>query len=59
MNNWIQRLDVHEGGLDGFTSGYLKMGFNVDENGIWYREWAPNAVKAFLFGDFSKIHLNS
>ena len=29
-------------------------GFNVDkQNNITYREWAPNAVEAYLIGDFS------
>lgn len=43
----------NEGGLDGFSQGYQRMGFIVDDDGIIYREWAPGAKQAFLIGDFS------
>jgi len=34
--------------------GYEKYGFVVQSNGdIVYREWAPNAMRAYLIGDFS------
>jgi len=33
------------------------MGFNVTPKGIYYREWAPNAVRAHLIGDFSILLL--
>jgi 1,4-alpha-glucan branching enzyme len=36
--------------------GYEQLGFHVLENNdITYREWAPNALRAYLIGDFSKI----
>lgn len=35
--------------------GFEKFGFNVlDNNDIIYREWAPNALRAYLIGDFSE-----
>ncbi|KAM5456386.1 alpha-1,4-glucan branching enzyme [Microsporum audouinii] len=52
---WIRKIDETEGGLDKFSKGYEKFGFNVADNGdITYREWAPNAVTAHLIGDFNK-----
>ncbi|KAL4980266.1 1,4-alpha-glucan-branching enzyme [Aspergillus desertorum] len=54
VESWIKTVDEAEGGLDEFSKGYEKFGFNVSENGdITYREWAPNAVKAALVGDFN------
>ena len=51
---WIKTIDETEGGLDNFSKGVHKFGFNVQENGdIVYREWAPNAMRAYLIGDFS------
>lgn len=51
---WIKTIEETEGGLDKFSKGYEKFGFNVSENGdIVYREWAPNAMRAYLIGDFS------
>ena len=52
---WIKRLDQDEQGLLKFAEGYKYYGFNVDDKtkDIWYREWAPNAVKAYLIGDFN------
>lgn len=52
--DWITAINKSEGGLDKFSRGTEKFGFNVDkENNITYREWAPNATQAFLIGDFS------
>ncbi|ANB15232.1 1,4-alpha-glucan branching enzyme [Sugiyamaella lignohabitans] len=52
---WIKQLNAHENGLVKFSEGYKYYGFNVDREShtITYREWAPNATKAFLFGDFN------
>ena len=52
---WIKAIDDTEGGLDTFSKGNEKFGFVVHENGdIMYREWAPNALRAYLIGDFSE-----
>ena len=52
---WIKTISDTEGGLEQFSRGYEKFGFNVTPNGdIVYREWAPNAVQANLIGDFSQ-----
>ncbi|KAF2671640.1 glycoside hydrolase [Microthyrium microscopicum] len=51
---WIKTLDETEGGLEKFSRGYECYGFLVQPNNdILYREWAPNATKAFLIGDFN------
>lgn len=51
---WIKTIDETEGGLERFSRGNEKFGFNVYNNGdITYREWAPNAMRAYLIGDFS------
>ena len=36
-----------------FASGYLYFGFHRRENGWVFREWAPNATKISLVGDFN------
>lgn len=46
-------------GLDNFSMGYKEYGFNRSEDGIWYREWAPGAIKAFLTGEFNKWNVTS
>ena len=52
--DWIKKIDETEGGLETFSRGFQKFGFNVHDDGtIVYREWAPNATHAFLIGDFN------
>ncbi|GLT46061.1 hypothetical protein SLA2020_198490 [Shorea laevis] len=46
-------FEKYEGGLEEFARGYLKFGFNREEDGIVYREWAPAAQEAALIGDFN------
>jgi len=48
-------IEYYGNGLDNFSMGYKEFGFNRTEDGIWYREWAPGAIKAFLTGEFSKL----
>ncbi len=51
---WIRTINDTEGGLEKFSRGNEKFGFNVHGNGdTTYREWAPNALRAYLIGDFS------
>lgn len=36
------------------VQGYERLGIHVnDDNSITYREWAPNALRAYFIGDFS------
>ncbi|KAJ6351985.1 hypothetical protein OIU76_001239 [Salix suchowensis] len=46
-------IERHEGGLEEFALGYKKFGFNREEGGIVYREWAPAAQEAQIIGDFN------
>jgi len=51
---WIKTIEETEGGMEKFSRGYEKFGFNVQSNGdVIYREWAPNALRAYLIGDFN------
>ncbi|KAL9055759.1 MAG: hypothetical protein Q9206_003020 [Seirophora lacunosa] len=51
---WIKTINETEGGLEKFSRGSEIFGFVVSENGdITYREWAPNALRAYLIGDFN------
>ncbi|XP_044474627.1 1,4-alpha-glucan-branching enzyme 1, chloroplastic/amyloplastic-like isoform X2 [Mangifera indica] len=47
-------FEKYEGGLEEFAKGYLKFGFNREEGGIVYREWAPEALEAQVIGDFNQ-----
>ncbi|RYP81676.1 hypothetical protein DL769_001908 [Monosporascus sp. CRB-8-3] len=52
--DWIKKINAAEGGLEKFSRGTELFGLNVDKNNnITYREWAPNAVEAYLIGDFN------
>lgn len=54
LQKWLNTIDRAEGGVEKFSRGYERFGFNVKENGdVCYQEWAPNAVAASLIGDFS------
>ncbi|KAK4133025.1 glycoside hydrolase family 13 protein [Trichocladium antarcticum] len=54
---WIKRIDETEGGLNKFSKGADLFGFQVrPDNTIVYREWAPNAIRASLIGDFTIPH---
>ncbi|CAA0830114.1 1-4-alpha-glucan-branching enzyme 2-2-chloroplastic/amyloplastic [Striga hermonthica] len=46
-------IEKHEASLEEFAQGYLKFGFNREEGGIVYREWAPAAQEAEIIGDFN------
>lgn len=46
------------GSLADFANGYLYYGLH-QENGQWvFREWAPNASKIFIVGDFSNWEID-
>lgn len=55
MQDTIAIIEKSEGSIDEFSKGYNHMGFVIKEDGILYTEWAPNAIKANLIGDFSTI----
>ncbi len=48
-----QEITVESGSLSGFASGYLYFGLHRTSEGWVFREWAPNATKIFLVGDFN------
>merc|ERR1712113_1112917 len=51
---WLKTIQDTEGWLEKFSRGYEKFGFIVSPDGtITYREWAPNALRAYLIGDFN------
>lgn len=56
FQDYIDRVNEVEGGLDNFTKGYTYYGmqFNND-NSVTCREWAPGAVQVYLMGEFSKL----
>jgi 1,4-alpha-glucan branching enzyme len=60
MRDWQHKIDQTEGGMEKFTRGWERFGLNVGpKNEVIYREWAPNAVKASLIGEFSMSSLLS
>ncbi|XP_042509524.1 1,4-alpha-glucan-branching enzyme-like isoform X2 [Macadamia integrifolia] len=46
-------IEKYEGGLEEFARGYLKFGFNREEDCVVYQEWAPAAQEAQVIGDFN------
>lgn len=52
--DWLSRLERDEGGILKFSKGYEYYGFTEEPStgDIIYREWVPNAIGAFLTGDF-------
>ncbi len=48
-----QALIVNSGKLTDFATGYLYFGMHRTSNGWVFREWAPNATKIFLIGEFN------
>ncbi|UZJ56056.1 hypothetical protein CBS101457_005376 [Exobasidium rhododendri] len=58
---WSKTIQETEGGLENFSLGFNKMGFQVDSQTgtITYREYAPGVNQAFLIGDFNHWHRES
>uniref|UniRef100_A0A0D9YT34 1,4-alpha-glucan branching enzyme n=1 Tax=Oryza glumipatula TaxID=40148 RepID=A0A0D9YT34_9ORYZ len=52
-------IDQYERGLETFSRGYEKFGFNRSAEGVTYREWAPGAHSAALVGDFNNWNPNA
>lgn len=50
----LEQIESAEKSLEQFSKSYLRFGFNVGPTGdVSFREWAPNAKEAYLFGEFS------
>jgi hypothetical protein len=55
----MDRVEAAEGGLDAFSRGYERFGFTrgggggPGVEGIWLREWLPDAREVSLVGDFN------
>ncbi|KAG0137770.1 glycoside hydrolase superfamily [Tuber indicum] len=53
-NEWIQKLNNHDGGLKEFSKGYEMFGINFARKRTTTNvEWAPNAVNAGFIGDLN------
>ncbi|GAX82082.1 hypothetical protein CEUSTIGMA_g9510.t1 [Chlamydomonas eustigma] len=54
-----EAIESAEGSLTEFALGYKKLGINRQEGVTVYREWAPAAQAACLFGDFNNWQANT
>lgn len=52
--NIIAEIEKYEGSFWGFCEGYRKLGLNVSEEGIYFREYAPAAKKMSIVNLFIK-----
>jgi 1,4-alpha-glucan branching enzyme len=48
-----ESLSGDNGTLNTFANGHLFFGLHRESNGWVFREWAPNATKIYLIGDFT------
>ena len=53
MEHMARRLTGGEGSLADFASGHEYFGLHRIESGWVFREWAPNAVRIAVRGDFN------
>ncbi|HJX71487.1 MAG TPA: alpha-amylase family glycosyl hydrolase, partial [Bacteroidales bacterium] len=49
-----KELITNSGKLSDFATGYLYFGLHRTSDGWIFREWAPNATKIYLVGDFNE-----
>jgi 1,4-alpha-glucan branching enzyme len=61
FDNRIHQIEQRYGSLLDFASGYNYFGinFSTENQGWWYREWAPAAQALFLCGDFNNWNRQS
>ncbi|MEG1635409.1 MAG: alpha amylase C-terminal domain-containing protein [Rikenellaceae bacterium] len=57
-SNFKTRLNEIESScnsISDYANAHLYYGFNYDnkKKGWWFREWLPNAIEAFVYGDFN------
>ncbi|MBN1951342.1 MAG: alpha amylase C-terminal domain-containing protein [Bacteroidales bacterium] len=52
-NRKKKSFEAISGSLKNFASGYLYYGLHKTDKGWVFREWAPNATRLFLVGEFS------
>lgn len=53
VNNKIKELISEQSSLSDFADGYLYFGLHKTGKSWTFREWAPNATKIYLIGDFN------
>ncbi|KAJ1658732.1 alpha-1,4-glucan branching enzyme [Dispira simplex] len=53
FQQWCRTIEATEGGLEKFSRGYERFGFNKTDTHTVYREWAPGATSACLIGEFN------
>jgi hypothetical protein len=50
----MSKIERHEGGIEQFSRGYERFGFNETPDGsISFAEWCPGALRVSVVGDFS------
>ena len=54
MNELIEEIEKKEISLLDFSEGYKKMGFNITQDGIIFREYAPNAKQISIVNKIIK-----
>ncbi|KAI8818797.1 1,4-alpha-glucan branching enzyme [Fimicolochytrium jonesii] len=61
FSRWMDTINKDEGGIDKFTRGWERLGFNVDAKTgeITYREWAPGVTSTALIGEFNSWNRES
>lgn len=57
----LNNIKADHGSLSDFANGHHYFGFHYDpqENGWWYREWAPEAYGLSLIGEFNQWDRNA
>ena len=52
----MSKIECHEGGIEQFSRGYERFGFNESPDGsISFAEWCPGALRVSVVGDFSLL----